>query len=389
MKIRGISVFSRKPVEIEIKKGFIENIILLTESNENLPYISPGFFDIQVNGYKGNDYSLEDFSEEHLRNIITNLATSGTTQHIPTIVSSPQERILKNLKIISKAINISPDIKDAVPGIHIEGPFISSEEGPRGCHDPSFIRDPDFEEFMQWQEAAEGRIVMVTIAPERKGSMDFIKKVTRAGVKIAIGHTGATPEIIKEAIKAGAQFSTHLGNGSYLILPKVNNYIWEQLAADELFAGIICDGFHLPASAVKVFARAKGLERLILTSDVALAGGLNQGIYKWGNMKVEVFKDGHLGLAGTDILAGAGHLLDWDIAHFIKFTGNDLANTIPLCTINSAKVIKMPHSFGRLEEGAPANLNLFHYKKGDNKLQVIRTIRMGKVIFSKHYRSGS
>ena len=381
MKVKGISVFNRKPIEVEIKEGFIKNINSLPGSGHNLPYISPGFFDLQVNGYKGNDYGLEDFSEEHLKNIITSLASSGTTQHIPTIVSSPPERILKNLEIISKAINTSPDTKEAIPGIHIEGPFISPEEGPRGCHDPSFIRNPDFEEFKQWQEAAEGRIVMVTIAPEREGSMDFIKKVTRTGVNIAIGHTGASPEIIKEAIEAGAQFSTHLGNGSYLILPKVNNYIWEQLAADELFAGIICDGFHLPASAVKVFARAKGLERLILTSDVALAGGLNPGIYKWRNMEVEVFKDGHIGLAGTGILAGAGHLLDWDIAHFIRFTGNDLANTIPLCTINPAKVIGMPHNYGRLEVGAPANLTLFHYQTGDDSLQIVHTLCKGSVIF--------
>ena len=381
MKVRGISVFNEKPIEVEIKEGFIENINLLPESEQNLPYVSPGFFDLQVNGYKGSDYSLEDFSEEHLRNIITNLAASGTTQHIPTIISSPQERILKNLETILKAINNSSDIKKAIPGLHIEGPFISPEEGPRGCHDPSFIRNPDFEEFRQWQEAAEGRIVMVTIAPEREDSIDFIKKVTRTGVKIAIGHTGATPEIIKDAIEAGAQFSTHLGNGSYSILPKVNNYIWEQLAADELFAGIICDGFHLPASAVKVFARAKGLERLILTSDVALAGGLNPGIYKWGNMEVEVFKDGHLGLAGTGILAGAGHLLNWDIAHFIKFTGYNLAKTIPLCTINPAKIIKMSENYGRLEVGAPANLTLFHYQTGDNRLQIVHTLRKGSVIF--------
>ncbi len=128
MKVRGISVFNEKPIEIEIKEGFIENINLLPKSEHNLPYISPGFFDIQVNGYKGSDYSLEDFSEEHLRNIITNLAASGTTQHIPTIVSSPQERILKNLEIISKAICTSPDIKEAIPGIHIEGPFISPKK---------------------------------------------------------------------------------------------------------------------------------------------------------------------------------------------------------------------------------------------------------------------
>ncbi len=185
-KVRGISIFNEKPIEVEIKGGFIENISLLPGNEQNLPYISPGFFDIQVNGYKGSDYSLEDFSEELLRNIITNLAASGTTQRIPTIISSSQERILKNLEIISKAINISPDIKEAIPGIHIEGPFISPEEGPRGYHDPEFIRNPNFEEFRQWQEAAEGQIVMVTIAPEREGSMDFIKKVIRFFLKYKI-----------------------------------------------------------------------------------------------------------------------------------------------------------------------------------------------------------
>ena len=380
MKVRGISVFNRKPIEVEIKGGFIENINLLPESEQNLPYISPGFFDLQVNGYKGSDYSLEDFSEDHLRNIITNLAASGTTQHIPTIVSSPKERILKNLKIISQAINTS-DIKEAIPGIHIEGPFISSEDGPRGCHDPEFVRDPDFEEFRQWQEAAEGRITMVTVAPEREGVMDFIRMVVRTGVKVAIGHTGAEPDIIRRAIEAGVQFSTHLGNGSYAILPKLKNNIWEQLAADELFAGIICDGFHLPDSVVRVFSRAKGLDRIILVSDVALLGGLEPGIYKWGNIDVEVFKDRHLGLSGTNVLAGAGHLLDWDIAHFIKFTGNDLANTIPLCTSNPSKVIDMTEGYGRLKVGAPANLALFYYHSGDDKLQIIHTIRMGKIIF--------
>jgi len=137
----------------------------------------------------------------------------------------------------------------------------------------------------------------------------------------------------------------------------------------------------LPSSVIKVFARAKGLERLILTSDVALAGGLNPGIYKWGNMEVEVFTDGHLGLAGTGILAGTGHLLDWDIAHFIRFTGNNLANTIPLCTINPAKVIEMPHNYGKLEAGAPANLTFFYYQPDADRLQIIRTLSKGRVTF--------
>jgi N-acetylglucosamine-6-phosphate deacetylase len=396
MTYRGVSVFTNQPIEVTVQGGKITAITDLDSSlslsasqhvspddGGCLPYIAPGFLDMQVNGYQGSDYSLDDFSEDHLHNIVSMLAASGTTQHIPTIITSPQARILRTLRIISKARQNSSDIAAALPGIHIEGPYISSEDGPRGAHDAAYIRDPDFTEFEEWQEAADGNIAIVTVAPERKGAIEFIKKITDSGVIAAIGHTAAAPEQIREAIAAGARLSTHLGNGSHSHIPRLNNYIWEQLAADELMAGMIADGFHLPASVVNVFARAKGLDRLILVSDVALLGGLQPGIYRWGNLDVQVFDDGHLGLLGTGFLAGAAHLLDWDIAHFINFTGMDLAATIPLCTRNPAKLLKLEENVDTLEVGAPANLVLFMFQPGGERLNILRTIRAGTEIFSQ------
>ena len=106
-------------------------------------------------------------------------------------------------------------------GFHIEGPFLSPEDGPRGAHDRKFIREPDFSLFEEWQEAAEGHIRYITVAPETKGALKFISSVAASGVKVAIGHTGAEPEIIGEAVAAGATLSTHLGNGSYTQLPSL------------------------------------------------------------------------------------------------------------------------------------------------------------------------
>lgn len=383
MNYRGISVFTEQPVEIVIHNDKITEIHQLNVSAE-LPYIAPGFLDMQVNGYNGSDYSLEDFSTEHLKRIISHLAVSGTTQHVPTIVTSPQERILKTLRIITEACENSPDIAAAIPAIHLEGPYISSEDGPRGAHDPAYIRNPDFSEFEEWQETARGKIAIITVAPEKEGMIDFIEKVTASGVVVAIGHTAATPEQIRAAVAAGASLSTHLGNGSHGLIPRLNNYIWEQLASDDLIAGIITDGFHLPQSVVNVIVRTKGMDRLILVSDVALLGGSAPGVYKWGNLDVQVFEDGHLGLAGTSFLAGAGHLLDWDIAHFIHFTNADLASTIPLCTTNPANILKLEENFGKLEVGAPANLVLFTSQPGDNRLNIVKTIRAGKEIFTKN-----
>ena len=383
MNYQGISVFTKQPLDIVVQDGKIAAITAFETASE-LPYIAPGLFDMQVNGYHGNDYSLEDFSQDHLRRIIASLAAAGTTQHIPTIVTSPRTRILSTLRTIAGAIAESSDIAAAIPAIHIEGPYISSEDGPRGAHDPAYVRDPDFSEFEAWQDAAAGRIKILTIAPERKGALDFIKQVVASGVIVAIGHTAAEPETIQEAVAAGASLSTHLGNGSHGVIPRLKNYIWEQLAADDLMAGIIVDGFHLPQAVVKVIVRAKGLERLILVSDVALFGGFEPGIYQWGNLEIQVFEDGHLGLAGSDVLAGAGHFLDWDIAHFINFTGYDLASTIPLCTTHPAKFLTLAADFGRLEVGSPANLVLFTFQTGDERLTIVTTIRGGKEIFTNH-----
>jgi N-acetylglucosamine-6-phosphate deacetylase len=377
---QGISVFTAKSINVEVQGELIRSVTPL-EVKKDLPYISPGFLDIQVNGYMGSDYSLEDLSEEQVAKIIFHLNRSGTTQHVPTIITTPSERILRNLKVIIKAIQGSRDIACAISGIHIEGPFISPADGPRGAHNAAYVHPPDLNEFKQWQEAAEGRITTVTLAPEWEGALEFIQEITSMGVTAAIGHTAAPPDRIRAAVEAGARLSTHLGNASDPLIPRLKNYLWEQLAEDRLMAGIICDGFHLPKSVVQVFARAKGLDRLILVSDAAYPAGLKPGLYKWNGVDVQVFADGHLGLPAAESHAGAAHLLDWDIPRFMEFTGYSLVETIPLCTQNPGRIQGTPGNYGRLEPGAPANLVIFDYKPGTDRLKVLKTIRCGKEVY--------
>ena len=383
MTLKGVSVFTNRAVQIEIEGKMISRIETIEDPKQDLPYISPGFLDMQVNGYRGSDYSNDDFSEDHMLKIIRYLAQSGTTQHVPTIVTSPEVTIVRNLKIIAKVIRENPEVGEAVSGIHIEGPFISAEDGPRGAHDLGYVRIPDFQEFQRWQEAAEGRINLVTVAPETKGALELIRRIVKSGVTVAIGHSGADPDVIWKAIEAGAKISTHLGNGSYTQIPRLKNYIWEQLAADELVAGIISDGFHLPASVVKVFARAKGLERIILVSDVAPLGGFEPGVYKWGNIEIQMFEDGHLGLPGTTILGGAAFLLDRILVSFMEFTGTTLGDTIRLCTVNPGRALGLAASYGRLSVGSPANLCLFRYREGERQLAIEKSVCAGREIYVK------
>ncbi|MEW6548934.1 MAG: N-acetylglucosamine-6-phosphate deacetylase [Spirochaetota bacterium] len=389
MEYKGLDPLSGNILAVRVREGRIDSVEAMdapasTRMGESsLPYLCRGFLDMQVNGYMGSDYSLEDFSRDHLEKIVAHMARSGTSCHIPTIVTRPRDLLLRNLEIIREARKSSPVLAAAIPGVHIEGPYISSEDGPRGAHDPAFVRDPRFEEFLEWQEASGGLVHMVTIAPEREGALEFTRKLTALGVVVALGHTAATPEQIRQAVAAGAKVSTHLGNGSHASIPRLRNYIWEQLATDELAASLIADGFHLPETVMKVFTRAKGLDRLVLVSDAALLGGYSPGIYSWGNLKVEVFPDGHIGLPGTTFLAGAAHLLDWDIPVFMRATGATLGETIRLCTENPARLLGLdseasgfqkpgaPKSPGLgLAPGSAANLVFFRHSPGMQRLEI-------------------
>jgi len=370
VKITGISVFTSEVLEIQTSGGRIEEVRKIQGRGGDYPLISPGFFDIQVNGYMGIDYSAGGLSGSSLEKMAGLLGKSGTSRHLPTIITSPEERIIKNLKAMAAYLDEHPGTERAVPGFHIEGPYISEADGPRGAHDASFIRDPDFDEFLRWQEASGGRIRIVTLAPERRGALDFIRRITERGVVAAIGHTSAEPGEIRAAVKAGARLSTHLGNGSHAFLPRLNNYLWEQLASDSLFAGIIADGFHLPPAVLKTFARAKGPERIILTSDVSPLGGLNPGSYSWGGAGVVVHDDGHVGLEGTSFLAGAGHLLDRGIANFVNAAGYSVADAVRLCTENPMKLLSLSGDRGFLRRGSESGVAVFRYEEGSGALDV-------------------
>ncbi|HUX20977.1 MAG TPA: N-acetylglucosamine-6-phosphate deacetylase, partial [Spirochaetia bacterium] len=205
--------------------------------------------------------------------------------------------------------------------------------------------------------------------------------LTNEGVIASIGHTAASPEEIRDAVSAGARVSTHLGNGSHAQTPRLRNYIWEQLACDDLTAGIITDGYHLPPAVVKTMTRAKGLSRLFLVTDVAVHGGAVPGVYPWGDNMVEVFSDGHLGLHKTDFLAGAGHLFDHNLAQFIRFSGIGLADAVRAVTLTPARFVGPELTEDFYRRGALADFVLFDYSPGQDKLEVRKTIGAGRVLY--------
>jgi N-acetylglucosamine-6-phosphate deacetylase len=202
------------------------------------------------------------------------------------------------------------------------------------------------------------------LAPEHEGACHFIEKLTRGGIVAALGHTAAAPGCIRAAISAGARLSTHLGNGSHAMLPRHENYLWEQLAADELWASIICDGHHLPPALVRCLVRVKTPARTILTCDAGPLAGAPPGTYRQWDQEFEVLPEGRIVVAGTGFLAGSWAFTDLCVANVLRFTEVTLADAVDMASARPRSLLGLPPR--TLEAGQPADLILFDWAPGQD-----------------------
>jgi N-acetylglucosamine-6-phosphate deacetylase len=259
-------------------------------------------------------------------------------------------------------------------GFHVEGPWISPLDGPRGAHPVEHVRPPSFDEFQQFQEAADGNIRLLTLAPETEGSLQVIEQLVEAGVVVAIGHTAANEQQIRNAIHAGATMSTHLGNGSHNQVPRHENYIIYQMAADELWASLIVDGIHLPPAFVKVAIRAKGIGRSILTTDAVPPAGCPPGIYRFGHLEVELTPQGRVELTDSRRLAGSALRMDRALVNLMRFAGLPLPDALQAATCNAARGIHLEGRKGFLQPGDLADLILFRFDPSTYDIEIQKTL---------------
>src|SRR5699024_5572549 len=131
------------------------------------------------------------------------------------------------IEAIARAMDL-PHAGAMVAGIHVEGPSLSDQDGPRGVHPLEHLRDLTHHEVDSWLAAAPGMLRVVTLSPQFSGATEIIKYLISQGVQVAIGHTHADEAQIQGAVAAGASLSTHLGNGAHGVLPRHPNYLWTQ-----------------------------------------------------------------------------------------------------------------------------------------------------------------
>jgi N-acetylglucosamine-6-phosphate deacetylase len=378
VEVTGKDMFGR-PVSVAVAGGRIDTVRPAGSAPRDV-WVLPGFIDIQVNGFAGHDLNAAQPAPETVAAVARALWRHGVTRFCPTICTAAHEQMVAALRAVAHACEEMEWVDRAVAGIHVEGPYISPEDGPRGAHPREHVRPPDWSEFQVFQEAAGGRIRLFTLAPEQPGGVDFIQRLSRAGIVPAIGHTGAAPGDIRAAVLAGARLSTHLGNGAHAVLPRHPNYVWAQLAEDALWASLIVDGHHLPPDVVKVLVRAKGPSRCVLISDAVWLADQPPGRYQFLGGAVELTADGKVRLGTTGYLAGSVLHLAAAVANVVRFAGLSVADAVAMAAEHPATLLGRA-DLGSLVPGSRADLVLVRWSPGEETLRVVQTIVDGTIVY--------
>ena len=341
--------------------------------NENI-YVGPGLVDLQVNGVNGIDFNDPKISVADIEKATDFLLSKGVTTYFPTLITNENQTVISILKTFKKACENNPLVASCIGGIHLEGPFISSQEGAKGAHNPKYIQKPNWDLVLGFQEASGGRIKLITMAPELENATTFIKSCRENGIKIAFGHSNASMDDLEKGIEAGASLSTHLGNAVPLMLPRHPNILWDQLSLGQLHASLIADGFHIPDSFLKVVLKVKG-EKAFLVSDSTKFCGMPAGEYNTHiGEDVILAPNGKLSLKhGNGLLAGASKTILEGLQYLIE---KKLANLDEAWKMASV----IPSKFMDLENRKTNGNNDLVFFSLDNgeKVNILKVIKNGK-----------
>ena len=312
--------------------------------------LAPAYFDVHIHGAAGHD--VMEATPEALNAVCSFLASRGTGSFLATTVTAPMDATLRALAGLAKLLAAPPAEKQARPlGIHLEGPFLSHAK--RGVHPPECLLAPDIAVFDRLFEAAEGRVRLMTMAPELPGALELTAHATALGVRVTMGHSNATAAETRAMIAAGAVSATHTFNAMRTFDHREPGILGTVLTNDAVFADLICDGVHTAEETVKLWWRAKGPERAILITDAMSAAGMPDGEYQLGEMTVQV-ANGRATANG--VLAGSVLTLDRALVNFVRFTGATVEQGLRLLTANPAAMTGLESKAGSLAVGQEANL---------------------------------
>ena len=315
-----------------------DNAAVVTRDEGGRPVAAagPGLVDLQINGYAGMSFNdaPERLSVKAVAAACEKMGRRGVVGVLATLTTAPVELMIARVRRLKQLRDEDEAIAAMIAGLHIEGPMISPDDGPRGAHSAKYVTTPaDAPGFLDdILAAAEGLVRILTLAPELPGAMELISQASAAGVVVSLGHHQAGPDVISEAVAAGARMCTHLGNGSHALLPRLDNYVQHQLAEDRLVAGFIADGHHIPFPTLKNFLRAKTTARSVLVTDAVSAADGDPALAP----------DGVVRLKGTPYLAGSALTLDRAVLNVAAHCDVSFEVAWAMASIQPAALVGLP-----------------------------------------------
>jgi N-acetylglucosamine-6-phosphate deacetylase len=296
---------TREPVRVTWANGVINAVERASTEPSRDCWIAPSLVDLQVNGYAGIDFQQDNLSTGDLLRAIRGLRAAGCTRFLLTLVTDEWTRLMTRLRHLRILRETDPELRFAIAGWHIEGPFLCAEPGFCGAHSSKCMIDPTPDHIRELRDTAGSDPLMLTLAPERENAITVIEQATELGIKVSLGHTNAPTKRLKQALQYGAVAFTHLGNGCPRELDRHDNILWRMFDMRGLKVSLIPDAIHVSPPLFRLIHRELGAENLFYISDAMAAAGASPGCYRLGQLELEVGEEQIVRLPGKENFAGS------------------------------------------------------------------------------------
>jgi N-acetylglucosamine-6-phosphate deacetylase len=296
---------TREPVRVRWLKGVFSELSVASKPPAENIWIAAPLLDLQVNGFGGLDFQQDTLSGRQLLTATNSLRSAGCVRFFPTLVTDDWPKLTSRLRRLVALRAEWPELESAIAGWHIEGPFLSTEPGFHGAHDPTRMCDPTPEKIAELRSITGGDPLLLTLSPERAGAIEAIRFAVSQGIKVSLGHTNASFEIVREAVQAGAAGFTHFGNGCPRELDRHDNIFWRIFETPGLMIGIIPDKIHVSPRLFRLMHRMVPSDKIYYTSDAMAAAGAGPGRYRLGALELEVGPDQVVRQPGKQLFAGS------------------------------------------------------------------------------------
>jgi N-acetylglucosamine-6-phosphate deacetylase len=280
-----------QPVALRCEPGRVLEITATSATPLPDVWLAPALVDLQVNGFAGVDFQQDDLSLEQVIAAARGLRQAGCARWFATLITDSWEAMMQRLARLRTLRSQSPELRRAIAGWHLEGPFLSSEPDYHGAHPAEWMLDPTPGHIAELRKLTGTDPVLLTLAPERKGALEVIPLAVSRGITVSLGHTNATAEVLRAAVAAGASGFTHFGNACPQQLDRHNNILWRVLETPGLTFSMIPDGIHVSGSLFRLAHRLMSNDRIFYVSDAMAAAGAAPGHHRLGRLRLEVGAD--------------------------------------------------------------------------------------------------